>query len=64
MDIQKGICRIKLKSGLIAFGEVLEVKEEYILFLGFDPSAIGKRIPIKNIVEIEKYDEDDVPAYE
>lgn len=64
MDIQKGICRIKLKSGLVAFGEVLEVKEEYILFLGFDPSAIGKRIPIKNIVEIEKYDEDDVPAYE
>lgn len=64
MDIQKGICRIKLKSGLIAFGEVLEVKEEYILFLDFDPSAIGKRIPIKNIVEIEKYDEDDVPAYE
>lgn len=64
MDIQKGICRIKLKSGLVAFGEVLEAKEEYIIFLGFDPSAIGNRIPIKNIVEIEKYDEDDVPAYE
>jgi hypothetical protein len=64
MDIQKGTCRIKLKSGLVAFGEVLEVKEEYILFLDFDPSAIGKRIPIKSIVEIEKYDEDDVPAYE
>lgn len=64
MDIQKGCCRLKLKSGLIAFGEVLEIKDEFILFLGFDPSAIGRRIPIKNIVEIEKYDENDVPAYE
>lgn len=64
MDIQKGTCRIKLKSGLIAFGEVLEIKEEHILFLGFDPSAISERIQIKNIVEIEKYDENDVPSYE
>jgi hypothetical protein len=64
MDIQKGVCRIKLKSGLIAFGEVLEVKEGHIVFLGLEPSAIGTHIQIKNIVEIEKYDEDDVPAYE
>lgn len=64
MDIQKGICRIKMKSGLVAFGEVLEVKEGHIVFLEFEPSAIGTRIQIKNIAEIEKYDEDDVPAYE
>lgn len=64
MDIQKGVCRIRLKSGLIAFGEVLEINDEFIKFHGFDPAAIGKRIPIKNIVEFEKYNEDDVPAYE
>ena len=64
MNIQKGICRIKLNSGLIAFGDVLEVKEEYIVFLGYSPSAIGKRIPKRNIVEIESYDENDVPTYE
>ena len=64
MEISKGYCRIKLKSGLIAFGEVLEVKEEFILFHGFDPAAIGKRIPIRNILEVDRYDEDDVPAYE
>ena len=64
MNIQKGICRIKLASGLVAFGEVLEVKEKHILFLEFNPSATEKRIPIKNIVEIDQYGEDDVPAYE
>lgn len=64
MNIHKGICRIKLKRGLIAFGDVLEVKEEYIVFLAFDPAAIGKRIPIKNVAEIESYNEMDVPAYE
>ena len=64
MNIQKGICRIKLKSGLIAFGEVLEVGDNHIRFLDFDPSAIGKSIPVANIVEFEPCDEDDVPAYE
>ena len=64
MDLKKGYCRIKLKSGLIAFGEIKEVKEEIIIFHGFSPSAIGKKIPIKNIVEAEPYAEEDVPAYE
>jgi hypothetical protein len=64
MDIEKGVCQIKLKSGLIAFGEILDVKEEYILFIGWNPSSVGERIPKKNIIEITKYDEDDVPAYE
>lgn len=64
MNIQKGTCRMKLKSGLIAFGDVLEVKEEFIVFLAFNPAAIGKRIPIKNIAEIESYNEMDVPSYE
>jgi hypothetical protein len=62
--IEKGVCRIKLKSGLIAFGEILDIKENFIVFLGFSPAAIGKRIPKENIVEVMKYDEDDVPAYE
>lgn len=64
MDIKKGICRIKLKSGLVAFGELLEVTGEYVRFLGFSPAAMGKRIPITDIVEFEIYDENNVPAYE
>ena len=64
MEIKKGLCRIKLKSGLIAFGEIKDVKEEYIIFRGFSPSAIGKKIPIKNILETEPYAEEDIPAYE
>lgn len=64
MDIQKGYCRLKLKSGLITFGEVLEIKDDYILFQDFNPSAIGKRIPVENIVSFEKYEENDVPLYE
>lgn len=64
MDIRKGFCRIKLKSGLVAFGEVLEIGDEHIVFLGYNPSALGKRIPTKNIDDIEKYSEDEAPAYE
>lgn len=64
MDIQKGFCRIRLKSGLIAFGEILEIHDEFIRFHGFDPTAVGKRIPIKNIEEVKRYDEDDIPVYE
>lgn len=64
MEIAKGLCRIKLKSGLIAFGEIKEVKEETIIFHGFSPSAIDKKIPKKNIVEFEPYAEEDIPAYE
>lgn len=64
MNIRKGYCRLVLKSGLITFGEVLEVKEEYIIFLGFDPSAISKHISIESIIAFDKYDEANVPAYE
>ena len=64
MNIQKGYCRLKLKSGLIAFGEILEIKDKYVLFHSFNPLAIGRRIPTENIVEFEPYREDDIPVYE
>lgn len=64
MEIAKGYCRLKLNSGLIAFGEILEIKESHVLFQGFSPAAIGRRIPIENITEFQKYKEDDVPPYE
>lgn len=64
MKIKKGCCRLKLESGLIAFGEITEIKEDHVLFYGYSPSAIGRRIPIKNIVEFEEYKEDDIPPYE
>ena len=64
MDIQNGHYRLSLKSGMVTFGEVLEVSEEYIRFLTFTPTAIEKRIPISNIVDAEKYNENDIPAYE
>lgn len=64
MDIKKGLCRLKLKSGLIAFGLVQEVNTDSIRFLGFDPSAIGKNIPISSIEEAEPYEEENIPPYE
>lgn len=64
MDIKKGCCRLILNSGLVTFGEVLEIKKEHIVFVAFNPAAIGRSIPIKNIAEIESCDEDDIPAYE
>lgn len=64
IDVRKGFCRISLKSGLILFGEVLEINDEFISFREFDPSATGKSISIKNIVEFNEYDKDEIPSYE
>jgi hypothetical protein len=64
MKIEKGYCRIILKSGLVAFGEVIEIKDKYILFNGFSPSAIGRKIPLENIVLFEKHSEEEIPGYE
>lgn len=64
MEIKKGYCRIKLVSGLIAFGEITDIKENHVLFHGYSPAAIGRRIQIKNIVGFEEYKENDVPPYE
>ena len=64
MEIQKGHCRMVLKNGRISFGEVLNVKERHIDFLDISPSAISERIPIRDIFEIDQYDEDDIPEYE
>ena len=62
--MQEGICRIKLKNGLVDFGVVLKSSENHVTFRNFEPSASELFIPIKDVLEIEKYNENDVPAYE
>ena len=64
MTIAKGLCRLKLKSGLIVFGEIKEVKDDVVIFHSFSPSAMGKKIPINNILETESCAEEDIPPYE
>lgn len=64
MDIRKGLCRLKLRSGLVAFGFVQEVNKDSIRFLEFDPSATSKNIPISSIEEAEPYEEENIPPYE
>lgn len=64
MEIRKGYCRITMKNGQIAFGEVLDIKERNIDFLDISPASVTKRIPISDISDIEEYVEDDIPAYE
>lgn len=64
MKIEKSVCRLKLKSGSIAFGKISDIKENHVVFMEFSPAAIKKQIPTVNIVEITKYDEKEVPIYE
>ena len=64
MNIEKGYCRLVFTSGLVAFGEVQEVKEKHIMFKAYKPSAIGEKVMLERISTYEKYNVDDIPAYE
>ena len=64
MEIRKGYCRIVLESGLITFGEIRGIGDDHVVFHAFNPAAIGHRIPVSHIVDIDYYGEDDIPAYE
>lgn len=64
MDVKLGFCRIKYKEKYYEFGEILEINDDSILFLGYSPSSIKKTIYFTEIEKLESVKEEDIPPCE
>ena len=63
MEFKKGFCRIETTE-FLRFGEIIEIKSDYVVFRKYKPISQDEKIKISDIVAYEQVKEEEIPPYE